>query len=151
MQTRQWLLLVEDDQLDAAIMKRCLRQLNVQHELVHRTDGEKALECLRDCSGSTPSAILLDLNMPRMNGREFLGCIKADVSLSNIPVVVVTTSSTTEDMEACFNLGAVAYIRKDCSFEMFVESIRRIVGYCVYPRPVGRFAGLNFPDETKTG
>ena len=132
MQTTQWLLLVEDDQLDAVIMKRCLRQLNIQHELVHRTDGEKALECLRDCSGNTPAAILLDLNMPRMNGREFLGCVKADASLRSIPVVIVTTSSTTEDMEVCFSLGAVAYIRKDCSFDLFVESMRSLVGYCAH-------------------
>lgn len=125
-----WLLLVEDDCLDAVIMRRSLRQLNISHELVHRTDGEKALEYLHGCSGDLPCAVLLDLNMPRMNGHEFLEHIKADVSLRTIPVLVVTTSSAAEDMEACFRLGAVAYIRKDCSFEVFVESMRSLVGYC---------------------
>lgn len=126
MQTRQWLLLIQDDQLDAAIMKRCLEQLNIQHELAHRTDGEKALECLRGCSGNVPCAIILDLNMPRMNGREFLERIKADAFLRGIPVLVVTTSSAAEDMEACVRLGAVAYIRKDCSFETFVRNMRSV-------------------------
>lgn len=130
MQMQQWLLLIEDDCLDAAIMRRSLRQLNIPHELVHRTDGEEALECLRGCSRNPPCAILLDLNMPRMNGREFLERIKADTSLGTIPVLVVTTSCAAEDIEACFRMGAVAYIRKDCSFEVFVESMRSLVRYC---------------------
>lgn len=131
MQMTKSLLLVEDDQLDAVIMKRCLKQLNMPCELVHCTDGEKALEYLRRCSGDLPCAILLDLNMPRMNGLEFLAHIKADAPLRSIPVLVVTTSSATEDMKACLSLGAVACIRKDCSFEVFVESMKCVERYCL--------------------
>jgi CheY-like chemotaxis protein len=130
MQTTDWLLLVEDDCLDVAIMRRTLKQLNIPHELVHKTDGETALEYPRGRSGNAPCAILLDLNMPRMNGLEFLEDIKADALLWSVPVLVVTTSSATKDMEACFRLGAVAHIQKDFSFEAFVKNMRGVMRYC---------------------
>ncbi len=105
MQTTRPLLLVEDDQLDAAIMRRCLKRLDIQYQLVHKTDGENALEYLRDCPGNMPCAILLDLNMPGMNDLEFLGQVKADVSLRSIPVLAVTTLSSPREIQACFSLG----------------------------------------------
>jgi CheY-like chemotaxis protein len=132
MQMTKPLLLVEDDRLDAAIMKRCLRLLSIQQDLVHKTNGEEAMEYLRDCPDNRPCVILLDLNMPRMSGLEFLGHVKADDSLRNIPVLIVTTSAAAEDMEACFRLGAEEYIIKDYEFAKFVESMRSIERYCVY-------------------
>lgn len=130
MGTHNSLLLVEDDRLDAAIMRRCLKQLNISCELVHKTDGEQALEYLCECHDRVPCAILLDLNMPRMNGVEFLEHLKANQALRNIPVFVVTTSSASEDREACFRLGVADYITKDWEFDTFVESMRTIEKYC---------------------
>jgi len=132
MQTTKPLLLVEDDDLDAAIMRRALKQLNIQNQLVRTTDGEEALEYLRDCPGSLPCLVLLDLNMPRMGGLEFLERIRTDTRLGAIPVIVVTTSSVAEDVDACLRLGAADYIRKDCSFEIFVADMRRIERHCIH-------------------
>jgi CheY-like chemotaxis protein len=123
------LLLVEDDYLDAAITKRCLKQLDIQCELVHKTDGETALEYLRDCQADLPWAILLDLNMPRMSGLEFLARIKTDPSLENIPILIVTTSCLPEDRHACLKLGAVEYVVKDCNWNTFNERMKCVTKY----------------------
>lgn len=135
MPTTKPLLLVEDDDLDAAIMRRALEQLNIRNQLVHVIDGEKALEYLGDGFGELPCVVVLDLNLPRMNGLEFLERIKADVSLKSVPVLVVTTSSAGQDIEACLKLGAVGYVAKDCSFEIFVEGMSCVVGYCAGADP----------------
>ena len=84
-------LLAEDDDADALMTKRALNDLKVTNKLVRKVDGEDALEYLTDRSNEKPSIILLDLNMPRMNGFEFLKILKADPMLKMIPVVVVTT------------------------------------------------------------
>jgi len=132
MQARRALLLVEDDCLDATITRRCLKELNIHCEVVHKTSGEVAMEYLRNCRGDLPCAILLDLNMPRMSGIEFLTHIKADVVLSSIPVLVVTTSSVSDDAETCRKLGATEYIVKDCDWHAFTEHMRCVQKYGVY-------------------
>ena len=97
MRSEQTILLVEDDHVDFLTIQRALRQLESSNPLHHVTDGEKALEYLRDASQARPGLILLDLNMPRMNGREFLTHVKNDPVLKMIPVVVLTTSSEDQD------------------------------------------------------
>ena len=89
------ILLVEDDRVDAMTVKRALKDLNVTNLLVHTLNGEEALEYLTGEGNERPCIILLDLNMPRMNGIEFLKIIKADDELKKIPVVVLTTSEET--------------------------------------------------------
>ncbi len=105
-------LLVEDDIVDAMTVKRALKELKVQNELVHTTDGKKALEYLRAPGSAKPCVILLDLNMPEMNGIEFLQVIKADGALRMIPVVMLAASSEEKNIVETFNLGVAGYIFK---------------------------------------
>lgn len=105
-------LLVEDDTVDAMTVKRALKELRVQNELVHTTDGKKALEYLRTPGNAKPCVILLDLNMPEMNGSEFLQIIKADDVLKEIPVVMLAASSEEKNIIETFNLGVAGYIFK---------------------------------------
>ena len=85
-------MLVEDDQVDAMTLRRALRELKVVNDLVHKTNGEEALEYLQNSNNRKPCVIFLDLNMPKMNGIEFLQIAKADSELRRIPVIVFTTS-----------------------------------------------------------
>jgi CheY-like chemotaxis protein len=118
------ILLVDDDSVEAMIVQRVLRDLAISSELVHVTDGDRALTHMRNEEAELPFVILLDLNMPRMTGLEFLEIIKADSKLKDIPVVVVTTSQYQEDMTMSFALGAVAYIVKSPSYPEFRERIK---------------------------
>ncbi len=123
------ILLVEDDQVDALTARRALKELEVTNELVHKGDGEDALEYLRDESNAKPCIVLLDLNMPRMDGFEFLETVKSDNLLKNIPVIILTTSDTNESATRSFDLGAAGYIVKPVDYRQFVESMRAVDGY----------------------
>ena len=120
------ILLVEDDRMDAMTVKRAMRELNVANPLVHAANGEEALEYLRNDDYDKPCVILLDLNMPRMNGIEFLEAAKADEQLKSIPVVVLTTSGEKQDVIDSFNLNVAGYMVKPLNYETFVETIRAI-------------------------
>jgi CheY-like chemotaxis protein len=120
------ILLVEDDRVDAMTVKRALKDLNVTNLLVHTLNGEEALNHLRAESNGNPCVILLDLNMPRMNGVEFLKVIKADDVLKSIPVVVLTTSQEDQDVFESFKLSAAGYIVKPVDYKKFVEAMRTI-------------------------
>ena len=128
MQVTKPLLLVDDDELDAMIVERSLRELNITNDLIHKYDGEEALAYLKDGS-SVPCAILLDVNMPRMNGFEFLHHVKADESLKDIPVLMLTTSTAKADMVLSFELGAVEYIIKAPSMAEFLRSLKTVACY----------------------
>jgi CheY-like chemotaxis protein len=105
-------LLVEDDTVDAMTVKRALKELKVKNELIHTTDGKRALEYLRTPGNAKPCVILLDLNMPEMNGVEFLQVIKADGELKEIPVVMLAASSEEKNIVETFQLGVAGYIFK---------------------------------------
>jgi CheY-like chemotaxis protein len=132
------ILLVEDDDVDAMITQRALNELRVTNQLVHKVDGEEALEYLRDQANQKPFIILLDLNMPRMNGFEFLKIVKADNTLKKIPVVVLTTSTEDQNVVDGFELGVAGYIVKPVNYMQFVEAIRTLHMYWTLSR---------FPDE----
>ncbi len=119
-------LLVEDDSVDAMTVKRAFKDLKVLNPLTHRTNGEEALEYLRDKSNERPCVILLDLNMPKMNGNEFLKVVKADDVLKKIPVVVLTTSKEECDIMESFKLSVGGYIVKPVNYAKFVEAIGTI-------------------------
>ena len=123
------ILLVEDDQVDVITARRAFKELEVTNELVHKGDGEDALDYLRDESNVKPCIILLDLNMPRMDGFEFLETVKADNLLKNIPVIILTTSDTDESATRSFDLGAAGYIVKSVDYRQFVESMRAVDRY----------------------
>ncbi len=123
------ILLVEDDQVDVITARRAFKELEVTNELVHKGDGEDALEYLRGENNVKPCIILLDLNMPRMDGFEFLETVKSDNLLKNIPVIILTTSDTDESATRSFDLGAAGYIVKPVDYRQFVESMRAVDRY----------------------
>jgi len=100
--------------------------LNVTNPVVHSRDGEEALEYLRDDNNRKPYIILLDLNMPKMNGIEFLKIIKGDPVIRSIPVVMLTTSDDERDIAESFYLNVAGYIVKPSDHEQFLETIRII-------------------------
>jgi CheY-like chemotaxis protein len=125
------ILLVEDDNVDVMTVKRALRDVHVTNQLVHTGNGEEALEYLRNESNRKPYVILLDLNMPKMNGIEFLKTIKSDEILKKIPVVVLTTSKDEHDIAESFKLGVAGYMVKSVDYESSVETIKTIVLYWI--------------------
>jgi CheY-like chemotaxis protein len=122
-------LLVEDDNVDAMTVKRALKDLNVVNPLIHRLNGEEALEYLKGEDNKKPCIILLDLNMPRMNGIEFLQVVKTNDRLKKIPIVVLTTSREERDKIDSFKLGVAGYMLKSIDYKDFVEIIRTISLY----------------------
>jgi len=119
-------LLVDDDRVDVMTTKRALKDINVTNPVYTAGNGEEALELLREGENEKPGVILLDLNMPKMNGIEFLRVIKNDDSLKRIPVVVLTTSKEEEDKVESFSLGVAGYMIKPVDYIKFVEVIRAI-------------------------
>ncbi|MHC4170953.1 MAG: response regulator [Planctomycetota bacterium] len=120
------ILLVEDDSVDVMTVKRALKDLEVAGELIPTGDGEEALAYLKDEGNAKPCVILLDLNMPKMNGTEFLKIVKTDESLKKIPVIVLTTSNSEQDIAKSFELGAAGYMVKSVDYKKFVEIIKTI-------------------------
>ena len=118
------ILLIEDDRIDAMTVRRALKDLKVINELVHTVNGEEGLEYLRSESNKKPCVILLDLNLPKLNGLEFLKITKGDEELKKIPVVALTTSKEAPDIDASFKLGVAGYIVKPVDYEKIVEAIR---------------------------
>ena len=129
MQTSRPLLLVEDDQIDARTVKRALQDVGVIDSIVHLKDGEEALAYLQSSVNDTPCLILLDINMPRMNGSEFLREVKQDPALRRIPVVILTTSMDQEDVQGTFQDGAAGYMVKPLDYPQFVDTIKTIGEY----------------------
>lgn len=127
--TNKPILLVEDDQVDTMTVTRALKEIHVTNPLVHLENGEEAVRYLRDPSTEKPCIILLDLNMPIMNGIEFLQVVKHDDQLKRIPVVVLTTSEEQQDKVNSFNLGVAGYMAKPVDYRQFVEVMRSIDAY----------------------
>lgn len=124
------ILLVEDDEVDVMNVRRAFQRNNILNPLYVATDGIEALEMLRN--GGVPSArrmVLLDLNMPRMNGIEFLRELRADPQLHSIPVVVLTTSNDDRDRIDAFNLNVAGYLLKPVTFLNFVELMATLNKY----------------------
>ena len=127
--TNKPILLVEDDQVDTMTVKRALKDIHETNPLVHLENGEEAVHYLRDVEREKPCIILLDLNMPIMNGIEFLQVVKHDDYLRRIPVVVLTTSEEQQDKVNSFNLGVAGYMAKPVDYRQFVEVMRSIDAY----------------------
>ena len=123
------ILLVEDDEVDTMTVKRSLKDLQVRNNLITVSNGEEALDYLRDEQQRKPCIILLDINMPKMNGIEFLTVAKNDDKLKKIPVIVLTTSQEEQDKLDSFELGVAGYMIKPCTYEKFLELLRTINGY----------------------
>ncbi|AOB31420.1 chemotaxis protein CheY [Bordetella sp. H567] len=120
------ILLVEDDTVDAMTVKRALKEISVANPLVRCENGEEAIAYLRDPANDVPCIILLDLNMPVMNGIEFLHVIKKDEQLRRLPVIVLTTSEEQQDKINSFNMSVAGYIAKPVDYRQFVDVMRSI-------------------------
>ena len=130
------ILMADDDQDDCILVKDAFDQLHMAIELLFVEDGERLLDFLNHRGAyedsdrfPRPSLILLDLNMPKKDGREALREIKSNRGLRNIPIVVLTTSKEEEDICKCYKWGANSFITKPVSFEGLVEVMRSLVKY----------------------
>jgi CheY-like chemotaxis protein len=117
-------LLLEDDTVDAMTVKRAMKDLCVGNPLIRVVNGEEALKYLNDPANARPCVVLLDLNMPKMNGIEFLKIVKADQHLRAIPVVVLTTSRADQDRFECFNCSVAGYLVKPVDYQSFLDAMR---------------------------
>lgn len=129
MRTKKPILLVEDDYVDATTVKRALKDIKVTNPLHLAGNGEEALESLRNGKNGKPCIILLDLNLPKMNGIEFLQIVKKDENLKRIPVVVLTTSKDEQDIVDSFNFSVAGYMIKPVDYLQFVETMRTLDVY----------------------
>lgn len=126
MRNKKCILLIEDDQVDAMTVQRALKDINVTNDLHIVENGEVALDYLKDQKSERPCIILLDLNMPKMNGIEFLKVAKNNGTLKKIPVIVLTTSQEEQDKIESFKLGVAGYMVKPVDYQQFVEVIKTI-------------------------
>ena len=128
-------LLVEDDPGDVLMTREAFEEHKLRNTLHVATDGVEAVAFLRRegdyADAPRPGLILLDLNLPRMDGREVLAEIKADDNLAHIPVVVLTTSGANEDSLSSYRLHANAYVTKPVDFDRFIEVVRQIDDFFV--------------------
>jgi CheY-like chemotaxis protein len=126
MQNNKSILLVEDDQIDAMTVKRAFKDLNICNPLNVVGNGLEAINYLENEENQKPCILLLDLNMPKMNGIEFLRTAREKGILSKIPVVVLTTSAEDQDRIDGYDLGIAGYMIKPVDYMKFVEIIRTI-------------------------
>jgi CheY-like chemotaxis protein len=120
------ILLVEDDPFDADLTTRELIKIPLANDIVHFHTGDEALKWLLDQDPIEIAVILLDLNMPGMNGIEFLQQVKSHARLRKIPVVVITSSQEHPDVQICYDLGVNAYATKPVRRQEFKEAIRAV-------------------------
>jgi len=124
------ILLVEDNSSDVRLTREALREVKIANTLHVVYDGVEAMEFLKRSEkfpdAPTPDLVLLDLNLPRMNGREVLAEIKTNVVLKTIPVIVLTMSSAEEDIMHAYRHNANCYITKPVDFKKFLEVVRGI-------------------------
>ena len=128
-------LLVEDDPGDVLMTREAFEDYKLSNQLHVVNDGAEAMEFLRQegahIDAPRPDLVLLDLNLPRMDGREVLQAIKSDPELANIPVVVLTTSEAKEDVLRSYSLHANAYVTKPVDFDRFIQVVRQIDDFFV--------------------
>jgi len=138
------ILLVEDNPGDARLAEEALKESKVRNNLHHVADGVEAMRFLRrqdEYAGvSPPDLILLDLNLPRKDGREVLAEVKEDPNLRSVPVVVLTTSEAERDLVKSYDLHANAYVVKPIDLERFIEIVQAIehFWFSVVKLPQGR-------------
>jgi CheY-like chemotaxis protein len=121
-------LLVEDNLIEIMKMKRTISLLKLKHILHEAKNGEEALNFLED-KANIPDIILLDLNMPKINGIEFLKIIKANDDLKHIPTIILTTSNNQKDLLECYRTGMSGYILKPLKYEDYVKKIETVLAY----------------------
>ncbi len=126
------ILMAEDDDGHAYLIEQNLREGGLVNTIVRARDGQEALDFIR-CEGAHagrvpngPLLVLLDLNMPRVDGEEVLRRLKADPRTDQLPVIVLTTTDDPREIRRCYELGCASYVTKPVEYDKFVEAVRRL-------------------------
>lgn len=135
------ILHIEDDHVDKMVIERVIKRLNITNNILHASNGEEALELLRGENGKNipdplPNVILLDINMPRMNGLEFLKELREDEKLRSISVFVMTTSNDDADRVEAYRLNVAGYILKPVDINQFETTFQILANFwkiCEWP------------------
>lgn len=122
------LLVIEDSDEDLTILLRAFREIGFTWPVVHQSDAARALALLKAGSVS-PAIVLLDLNLPGLDGRNFLKQLKAEEMLQSIPVIVFSTSDNPSDVEFCYRNGASGFVVKEMEFQLQTDALRALVEY----------------------
>ena len=123
------LLLIEDDDIDAMSITRAFKKMHISNKIIRANDGLEGLELLRSGAVPSPYIILLDLQMPRLNGIEFLEEIREDPKLAQSTVFVLTTSKSDEDITASYKKNIAGYFLKEQVSEGFLDIVKMLKGY----------------------
>jgi len=124
------ILICDDDEDDVYLLRSVMEECEIKNPIVYAKNGLEALEKLRSPDLQNKiGLVLLDLNMPKMDGREVLKAVKSDGLLRRIPVVILTTSSASEDIEKCYSIGANCYITKPASYENFNDTVKTLLKF----------------------
>lgn len=122
------ILLIEDDTIERMKFHRTIKKAGFENQVFETTNGEEALESLTK-NQKLPDLIFLDLNMPRVNGLEFLKIIKANEQLRHIPCIVITTSNYDKDLLESYRLGIAGYIVKPLKYEVYEDHLIKVMNY----------------------
>lgn len=122
------ILLIEDDTIEIMKFNRVLKTLGLHHKVIEAHNGQEALEILK-MKEVIPDIIILDLNMPKINGIEFLRILKKDDYLKYIPAVILTTSNNHTDVLECYKIGISGYVLKPLKYDDYIERIKRMLDY----------------------
>ena len=121
-------LLIEDDMIEVMKLNRTVSKLELPHKIIEANNGEEALKILQN-KDELPDIILLDLNMPKLNGIEFLNILKNDEILKYIPTIILTTSNNQRDLLECYKIGIAGYVLKPLKYEDYMSKIEKLLGY----------------------
>ncbi|MCL5128196.1 response regulator [Algibacter sp. L4_22] len=122
------ILLIEDDMIEVMKFQRTISSLKLDHKIIEANNGEDALKILEK-KDELPDIILLDLNMPKINGIEFLNILKSDDVLKYIPTIILTTSQNQKDLLECYKIGIAGYVLKPLKYEDYVSKIEKLLAY----------------------
>ena len=126
------ILMVEDDPGHARLIERNLRRAHITNEIIRLADGQEAVDYLLKEHGYTaamhavPLLVLLDLNLPGLDGYQVLARLKAEARTKSIPVIILTTTDDPREIEKCYALGCNVYVTKPVEYEQFAEAIRKL-------------------------
>ena len=120
-------LFIEDDMIETMKLQRAISKFQSKHKIIEAKNGEEAFEILK--GESLPDIILLDLNMPRMSGIEFLSKVKGDEKLKYLPIIILTTSENRVDLLKCFEIGIAGYIIKPLKYEDYESKLKKVFDY----------------------
>ena len=122
------ILLIEDDAIEVMKFNRVIKSLELKHNVIEANNGEEAILLLKD-KEIIPDIIILDLNMPKINGIEFLDILKKDEVLKYIPAIMLTTSNNHKDVMECYRIGIAGYLLKPLKYDNYVDRVKKLIEY----------------------